>query len=114
MDNKILIFCNKYTEKVKSNAIIKRKKSEVEEKMAKISSTGYMSALMEDNTPNITFRVNVETHIPSQIKIGRDGDNLINLDQEDLDYLYKKYSKKLVKERDQRINSIKTEYENAL
>jgi hypothetical protein len=67
--------------------------------------------LKKDDDKEILFRLNIETGY-SDVCIGfaQMGENLINLDDEDLEYLYNKYSKQLEKEMKDEITRIKEEY----
>lgn len=81
MNNKIITFCNKYKEYLKSQ---------------------------NNKKMSIRFAVN---HTSVGYILGFE-EQTINLDEEDLKYLYDKYSKKLQKEMEKNINEIKKLYES--
>lgn len=67
----------------------------------------------DDRRDRIEFRLNVYAKSPSGIVLGYDnGRNLFKLDDEDLQYLYDKYSKKIEQEKKENISEIEKMYEN--
>jgi len=96
---KILEFCKRYNKKTK-------------EATPKKDSIYPSYMLTEGRTSQKTtiFSLTVEDHDPDYIRIGQSGENLFELDQEDLDYLYHKYSKLLEKELQSEIDEIRKKY----
>lgn len=98
MKTSIKDFCKKYEEKLINDKDI------AEREMKR----------MYDLRDRITFRVNVLSICPSIMKsfIEYGGNTLFDLDEEDLKYLYNKYSKKIKEEMQENISEIKKMYEN--
>ena len=91
--------CDRYNEKIVNDLDIKENKL-----------TGFL-----DCRKRINFSVNVSDWAPcSQWSFDYNGDNLFVLDAEDMEYLYKKYSKKVQDELDKNIAELKDEYKSAL
>lgn len=66
---------------------------------------------LQDFRERINFYVTVRETAPGYFTMGvNSGDTLIKLDNEDIEYLYQKYSKKLQEEMEENINKIKKEY----
>ena len=96
MDTGYRDFCKKYAEKLKNDKYIKENKS-------------------SDYTDRIDFNVNMYVINPSSYWTGQyNGQNLFMLDEEDLKYLYNKYSKKMEDELKQNIAKVKDSYRDAL
>ena len=92
-------FCKKYKEKLKNDKEIK------EDSLSRY----------DDFRDRITFRVNVYATCPGLVRMGGwAGDVLFNLDAEDLQYLYNKYSKKIKAEMEQNIAKVKDDYKDVL
>ena len=99
MDTGIRDFCVKYNEKLKNDKDIK-------ENQLDFSS---------DYRDIISFNVNMYVSCPNTMRMGEyNGQNLFRLDEEDLEYLYKKYSKKIKAEMEQNIAKVKDSYKDAL
>ncbi len=98
MKTGIIDFCKKYEEKLINDKDI------AEREMKR----------MDDLRDRITFRVNVLSICPAIMKIFIEygGNTLFDLDEEDLKYLYNKYSKKIKEEMQENISEIKKMYEN--
>lgn len=99
MNKYIKRFCEGYKQKLKNDKeISERPKDDI------------LSAF-NDFTERITFSVNMREWSPGIMYMGQyNGTNLIALDEEDLKYLYNKYSKKIKDEMNKNISSIKKEY----
>jgi len=100
MDTVIRNFCKKYKEKLYNDKDIKENKT----------------SFVNDYRDRINFYVLERTNNPNTYYIGGvyHGDTLFCLDEEDLKYLYNKYSKKIKEERDKNIEDIKEEYKDIL
>lgn len=94
----IKTFCLKYKEKLNNDKDIEEKKL--------IS--------IEDCRDRISFYVNITSTIPAYLTMDSlQGHNLFRLDNEDLEYLYNKYSKKLDEEMETVIEKLKEDYSKA-
>lgn len=99
MDTGIRDFCVKYNEKLKNDKDIKDNKLD----------------FLRDFRDRISFKVNMYTSCPNIMwSSGYNGQNLFTLDDEDLEYLYKKYSKKIEAEMEQNVAKVKNSYKDAL
>jgi len=99
MDTGIRDFCVKYKEKLKNDKDIKENRLD----------------FSTDFRDRISFNVNMYISCPNTMRgFGYNGQNLFTLDAEDLEYLYKKYSKKMVAEMEQNIAKVKDSYKDAL
>jgi hypothetical protein len=98
MNKGYLEFCNKYKKKlVNDKEISERKEGKVEP--------------YDDITDRINFRVNMTRAAPGYEVLGiNNGDDFFILDQEDLDYLYAKYSKRLNEEMEKNIQEVRDQY----
>lgn len=96
MNKDIKEFCKLYHEKIKNDLEIKNNPK----------------SPFEDYTDRVTFSISFGKYAPAFFKVdfGRYPNTLFALDQEDLDYLYNKYSKKLQEELDANIEALKKEY----
>ena len=65
-----------------------------------------------DLRKRISFRLNVHEYLPRIITNYYHGIPLFELDDEDLEYFYNKYSKKLRDEMNEKIDSIKKDYKD--
>ena len=97
MKTGILEFCRRYKEKLMLD-------KDIEDNPPK--------TLMVDHRDRITFRLNMTRKAPSTYTLhGYDrGINLIDLDYEDLEYLYNKYLHKAVDEMQENIDDLKRDY----
>ena len=92
-------FCLKYNEKLKNDKDIQDDKI----------------VFFRDDRERIKFNVSMNVTIPNAMHFRLyGGDNLFTLDEEDLKYLYHKYSKKVVAEMELNITKVKESYEDAL
>ena len=92
-------FCEKYAEKLKNDKDIKENQLD----------------FFRDFRDRINFNVNMYVTCPNTVCIfGYNGQNLFRLDEEDLKYLYDKYSKKIEDELKQNIAKVKDSYKDAL
>lgn len=68
---------------------------------------------LDDYRERIRFRLNMIKSTPSTYKVGGfdTGTIVFDLDDEDLKYLYDKYSKRCVEEMEENIKKIKDQYE---
>jgi hypothetical protein len=99
MDTGIRDFCVKYNEKLKNDKDIKENQLD----------------FFRDFRERINFNLNIYVSCPNTMWIGQyNGQNLFRLDEEDLEYLYKKYSKKIEAEMEQNIAKVKDSYKDAL
>ena len=99
MDTGIRDFCVKYNEKLKNDKDIKENQLD----------------FFSDYRDRINFNLNVYVPCPNTNWMGQyNGQNLFRLDAEDLEYLYKKYSKKIEAEMEQNIAKVKDSYKDAL
>lgn len=99
MDTGIRDFCVKYNEKLKNDKDIAENEKE----------------LYLDNRARISFKLNMSSISSRGIRvIGDSGNNLFVLDAEDLEYLHKKYSKKIEAEMEENIARVKDSYKDAL
>lgn len=96
MNTPIRDFCQKYQDKVKNDKEIKETKVES----------------WNDCRDRISFYISEITHTPGTLSSRRASLNLIKLDDSDLEYLYNKYSKLLIKEMEDNIAEIKSKYGN--
>ena len=101
MSDKVLKFCKAYETKVVNDKKIK----EIESKGDVIETH-----MIAGHIDRINFKVSYSSQSPICFMFGTPNMNTINLDKEDLDYLYKKYSKKLQEERADRIAKVEAEY----
>lgn len=98
MDTGIRDFCIKYNEKLKNDKDIKENQLD----------------LFSDYRDRISFNLNMYVSCPNTTWIGHcNGQYLFTLDEEDLEYLHKKYSKKIEVEMEQNIAKIKDSYRDA-
>lgn len=67
-----------------------------------------------DHRDRISFNLNVKSSDPISFPSFDQGKNLFELDNEDIEYLYNKYSKKIDSELQQNIEKIKEEYKNLI
>ncbi len=88
METKIRDFCRKYKER---------------------KGKGFISDMLMPLNKKLIFRINVKDKGAVGLMMS-DGDNLFELDDEDLEYLYKKYSKRVVVEMNENIDNIKGAY----
>jgi len=99
MDTGIKDFLVKYNEKLKNDKDIKENKLD----------------FFRDYRDRISFNVNVYTSCPyANWRYWNNGQSLFKLDAEDLEYLHKKYSKKIEAEMEQNIAKVKDSYKDAL
>lgn len=96
MKTGILEFCTKYLEKLKNDKEIKELEIDV----------------YKDNRPRISFYLKYRFNIPGSptMSLGLSGKTLFDLDEEDLKYLYEKYSKRLTGEMNENIDNVKELY----
>ncbi len=88
-------FCIKYKEKLKNDKDIKENKKD----------------WLDDYRDRISFKLSVRRSHPHISFIrGSSDEPLFILDSEDLEYLYNKYSKKVVEELEQNIKELKQDY----
>ena len=88
-----------YNEKIKNDKDIKENQSN----------------LTVDLRDKISFNVNMHISCPGMIQaFGYNGQNLFTLDNEDLEYLHNKYSKKLEAEMEDNIAKVKASYKDVL
>jgi tRNA G46 methylase TrmB len=101
MSKDIKIFCSKYKEKLKNDEDIK---------------TNTDISPFFDFRERISFYLSYRKYIPASFEINIIGYNndtsLFELDSEDLEYFYKKYSKKLNQELEKNIEKLKDEYKD--
>lgn len=101
MDTKYRDFCLKYNQKIKNDKDIKENPVEHE----------YLNDLRE----RISFTVMEYTTSPVTMpSIHNHGNVLFRLDEEDLEYLYNKYSKRVKAEMDAKLGEIKDSYKDVL
>ena len=100
MDTGYKDFCEQYKKKLENDKDIEENDLEY----------------LTDFRDRISFNVNVFISCPNTQWVGGiyNGKNLFKLDDEDLEYLYKKYSKKIVAEMEQNIVNIKKSYKDTL
>lgn len=68
-----------------------------------------------DTRERISFNVSVSSTCPNRYFSLRDNrENLFRLDDEDLEYLYHKYSKRIKSEMEQNIEKVRDSYKDAL
>jgi len=92
-------FCEKYNKKLKNDKDIKDNKLD----------------FLRDFRDRINFSVNMYIACPNTMcRWDYNGQNLFRLDEEDLEYLYNKYSKKIEAEMAQNIAKVKDSYKDAL
>ena len=98
MDTPIKDFCEKYKEKLKNDKDIAQRELDH----------------WVDYRDRISFYVLEYGCCPGAYRIGSGymGTTMFQLDKEDLEYLYNKYSKKVRQEMKERIEEIKEDYEN--
>lgn len=95
MKNSTFTFCKKYLQKLKNDKEIKE--NEVD--------------FFRDYVDRISFTVNVHANNPHKMKFGGfGGTETLTLDEEDLGYLYNKYSKKLQSELERNIEEMLLDY----
>ncbi len=98
MDTEIRDFLVKYKEKLKNDKDIKERKL----------------SFLDDYRDRIKFRLNLYVSTPGSYCFVNNGTTLFTLDEEDLEYLHKKYSKKAVDEMKQNISEIEGSYKDSL
>jgi len=99
MDTGIRDFCVKYNEKLKNDKDIKENELD----------------FFSDFRDRINFNLNMYVACPNTHWMGQyNGQNLFRLDEEDLEYLHNKYSKKIEAEMEQNIAKVKYSYKDAL
>lgn len=95
MDTRIQEFCSIYKKKLNNDKDIAEKPLE----------------FLSDYRDRIIFYVSYNTHSPaSPGSLFNLNTSIMRLDEEDLKYLYDKYSKKLKEEMDKNINELKDKY----
>lgn len=96
MDTQIRDFCKNYKEKLKNDKDIKD----------------------NDLDPFNDFRPRIYFNVKMTVSYARcydhEGQTLFNLDQEDLEYLYNKYSKRIESEMEQNIEKVKDSYKDVI
>jgi uncharacterized protein YneR len=99
MDTRIVTFCNNYLEKLKADKDIAENQIEV----------------FEDYRDRIGFSVHVHRSCPNirYLGQGQSGYGLFFLDNDDLKYLYDKYSKKVDEEMQRNIDEVKQVYKKS-
>ena len=99
MDTGIKDFCVKYNEKLKNDKDIKENQLDV----------------FNDYRDRINFNLNMYVICPNIHWTEQyNGQNLFRLDEEDLKYLYNKYSKKIEAEMERNIEKVKNDYKDTL
>ena len=99
MDTGIRDFCVKYNDKLKSDKDIKENQLD----------------FSIDYRDRINFNLNMYVSCPNTMWMGLyNGQNLFRLDDEDLEYLHKKYSKKIEAEMEQNIAKVRADYKDSL
>ena len=99
MDIGIRDFCVKYNQKLKNDKDIKENQLD----------------FTSDYRDRINFNLNVYVTSPNTYWMGEyNGQTLFRLDEEDLEYLHNKYSKKIQAEMEQNIAKIKDDYKDSL
>jgi len=99
MDIGIRDFCVKYNQKLKNDKDIKENQLD----------------FTSDYRDRINFNLNVYVTSPNTYWMGEyNGQALFRLDEEDLEYLHNKYSKKIQAEMEQNIAKIKDDYKDSL
>jgi len=99
MDTKYKDFCDNYKEKLVLDEDI---------------ATNEI-ALFRDYRHRVHFELHMTRRSPTQLMIfGNPTQRMFTLDDEDIQYLYNKYSKKIQAERDANIAELKTKYEETL
>ena len=102
MNKEIKDFCINYKKKLKNDKEIEDRK-------------GDETSIFQDYTERIRFSLNMYKWSPGVMIMGQyNGTNLITLDSEDLEYFYKKYSKKLREEMQSNVEALKDEYKDLL
>lgn len=97
METGIRDFCINYKKKLKNDKDIKENQID----------------FLYDYRERINFSLNMNVTYPSSLPSWQyDGQNLFRLDEDDLEYLYKKYSKKILDEMEQNISEIKDRYKD--
>ena len=97
MNTEIKDFCKKYKQKLVNDEDIKKNKQDT----------------LTDCRDRIKFKVHQFEDAPGYYRanyMGYSGSSLFELDAEDLQYLYNKYSKKLEAEMNRNIEKVKQEY----
>lgn len=94
MDKNVLTFCKAYQEKLKNDKNIKE----------------VNIPFLQDRRKRINFVVNLIESIPGTVNFPGYGRALFTLDEEDLNYLYNKYSKYLEKELFSKIEDLQKDY----
>lgn len=97
MSRKVKDFVKKYLEKLKNDKDIRDNKIE--------------EPYLFDFRDVIKFHVAYRSRFPAETSMEMISIPTINLDDEDLEYLYNKYSKRLKKELEDNIEAINNEYE---
>lgn len=93
MNTEIKRFCEYYNKKLKRDKAVKE------------------HGVMPEALTRFTFRVNVEENeIGVHFVYPYNGTNILVLDDEDLEYLYNKYSKKILEEMKENIEQVKEDY----
>lgn len=108
MSKQILDFCKFYKKKLEI-----KKKNEKTRMEAEVMKDKKAKALMISlaGNENVTFSIHVKEHLFSQSEITPyTGVILFELDEDDLKYLYDKYSKRLQGEMEDNIHEIKSNY----
>lgn len=101
MANDILHFCTEYKRKIENDKQIKQIKQNEIDKIY----------FFQDYVDRISFSVHAYSHNPrAGICFGYYGRRVINLDEEDLKYLYNKYGKQLQNELQEKMDKLKGEY----
>ena len=99
METGIKDFCIKYKEKLKNDKDIKENQKD----------------FLCDYRERINFNLNIHVTRPNSLwEMPHNGQKLFRLDEDDLEYLYKKYSKKIHEEMEQNISEIKDRYKDII
>lgn len=98
MNTQINNFCKNYLLKLKNDKDIKENKLDI----------------FCDYRERISFNINMYKTAPGFLRINNHTENMFILDDEDLKYLYDKYSKKLQDELNENINKLKKEYNHEI
>lgn len=105
MDNSIFNFCKEYEGKVKADKDIANLPS-VKDGTIDLDRIKQSECLI-----HVSFHVHVDHYYPGSSIIGyQGGSRTIRLDDEDLEYLHNKYSKKLTEEMNKNVESVKEKY----
>lgn len=99
METGIRDFCINYKKKLKNDKDIKENQID----------------FLYDCRERINFNLNMYVTCPNSHPTWQyNGQNLFRLDEDDLEYLYKKYSKKILDEMEQNISEIKDRYKDII